>query len=79
VCKRAAERVALLVASGLISTSQVLAVAYARRTILRKLPLRPCDYRTAWRALERIAVRVKRSPTGSGRAWLWRLRHTADE
>jgi hypothetical protein len=77
--QRAAERVALLADGDLISTAQVMAVAYARRTILRKLALRPCDYRRAWRALERIAVRVKRSPTGSGRAWLWQLRHTADE
>ena len=76
--QRAAERVALL-AGGLMSTSEVMAVAYARRTLLRGLPLRPCDYRRAWRALERIAVRVKRSPTGSGRAWLWRLRNSASE
>src|SRR5262245_51433868 len=70
----AAERVGRVAGSGLISTSQVMAVAYARRTLLRGLSLRPCDYRRAWRALERIAVRVRRSPTGSGRAWLWRLR-----
>jgi hypothetical protein len=70
----AAERVMLLAGDRLVSTSEVMAVAYARR-MLRGLPLRRDDYRPAWRALERIAVRVKRSPIGSGRAWLWRLRN----
>src|SRR5262249_12123327 len=46
--------------------------AYARRKLLHALPLRRHHYRLATRALELIAVRGKRSATGSGRAWLWR-------
>src|SRR5262249_60350706 len=37
-------------------------------------PIRPRDYRTAWRALEQIgAVRIGRAGT-IGRPWIWRLR-----
>ena len=41
--------------------------------------LRRYHYRLAQRALELVAVRVRRSPTGSGRAWLWRLRNSEGE
>lgn len=73
--QRAAKRAGLLAGERFITTADVLAVAYARRKLLHGLPLRRHHYRLASRALELIAVRVKRSPTGSGRAWLWRLRH----
>jgi len=75
--QRAAKRAALLAGARLITMGDVLAVAYARRKLLHGLPLRRHHYRLASRALELIAVRVKRSPTGSGRAWLWRLRHSS--
>jgi hypothetical protein len=77
--QRAAKRAALLADERLISTTDVLAVAYARRKLLHGLPLRPHHYRLATRALELVAVRIKRSPTGSGRAWLWRLRHSEEK
>jgi hypothetical protein len=73
--QRAAKRAALLAGERLVSTADVLAIAYARRKLLHGLPLRRHHYRLASRALELIAVRVKRSPTGSGRAWLWQLRN----
>jgi hypothetical protein len=31
-------------------------------------------YRLAWRALERVAVRVERVASKPGRPWLWRLK-----
>ena len=68
--RRAAER-AFTLAGGLIATSTVVRMAYCRKARLARH-----DYKSAHRALERIAVRVKRSPTGSGRAWLWRKRNS---
>jgi len=39
-------------------------VAYARRKQLRGLAWRTCDYKRAWRALERVAERVERDEAG---------------
>jgi hypothetical protein len=74
--QRAARRATLT--GDLITTADVLAIAYARRTLLRGRPLRPYDYWLATAALRLCAVRVRRAPT-HGRPWLWRLRDTADE
>jgi hypothetical protein len=46
--------------------------AYARRTLLYALRLRPRDYWMAARVLERIGGRVRRGTT-HGRPWLSRL------
>lgn len=51
--QKSAERVALLAGDSLISTTDVLALAYARRKLL---PLRRHHYRLATRALERIGT-----------------------
>jgi len=69
--RRAAERAFLLAGADLVATGTVVRMAYARK--VRPVPH---DYQSAHRALERIAVRVKRSPTGSGAAWLWRKRNS---
>ena len=53
--QKSAERVALLAGDSLISTTDVLALAYARRKILHGLPLRRHHYRLT-RALERIGT-----------------------
>jgi hypothetical protein len=69
--QRAARRV-FIAAGGLVSTSEVVQAAYCRKV---RQELESSDYRQARRALARIAVRVRRSPAGSGRAWLWRSRN----
>jgi hypothetical protein len=56
----AAKRAALLAGERLISTADVLAIAYARRKLLHGLPVRRHHYRLATSALELIAVRVRR-------------------
>ena len=49
-------RAALLAGDGPLLTADVLAIAFARRTLLRGLPLRTCDYRRAWRALDQLRL-----------------------
>src|SRR5262245_9964582 len=64
--QRMARRALLVLQSA--TTPEILAWTRCRG------PIRPRDYRTAWRALEQIgAVRIGRAGT-IGRPWIWVLR-----
>jgi len=63
----------------LLSTADVAELAFARKQLLHGRRLDPQDYKLARRALALIAVPIGRSPHGSGRPMLWRLRDTPGE
>jgi hypothetical protein len=57
----------------LLSTADVVEVAFARKQLLHGRRLEPHDYRLARRALELIAEPIGRGG-GMGRPMLWRLK-----
>jgi len=69
--QRAARRAAL--GRQLLSTADVVALAYCRKKLLHGRRIEPHDYRLARRALELIAEPIGRGD-GRGRPMLWRLR-----
>jgi hypothetical protein len=70
--QRAAARVVRLAGGRVVTARDVLTIAFVRRKVLRGLAWRTCDYKRAWRALERVAVRVRQDRTKPGKPWLWR-------
>jgi len=70
--QRAARRAAI--GRDVLSTADVVALAFVRKRLLYGRRLEPHDYRLARRALELIADPIGRSPKGPGKPMLWRLR-----
>src|SRR5262245_52827511 len=59
-----------------VTTSEIVEVAFALRLYRGDLGKRSRDNfaRSIRRAADRVCIRVRRSETGKGRPWLWRLR-----
>ena len=70
--QRAASRAALR--QQVLSTADVVAMAYARKRLLHGRRLEASDYRHARRVLRLIAEPIGRASAGMGRPMLWRLR-----
>jgi hypothetical protein len=58
----------------ILSTADVCAIAYCRKTLLHGRRLDPQDYRMARKALALIAAPIGRSSIGKGRPTIWRLK-----
>jgi len=71
--QRAARRA--VIGRQVVSTADVVVLAFARKRLLHGRQLEPHDYRLARRALELIAEPIGRASTGMGRPMLWRLRN----
>lgn len=62
-----------------LTTSDVVRMAYCRKLLLHGRKLEAHDYRLARRALKLIAEPIGRSPSGMGRPMLWWLRNSGGE
>jgi hypothetical protein len=58
----------------IVSTADVVQIAFARKLLLHGRRAEPHDYRLARAALRLIANPIGRSPKGPGHPMLWRLR-----